>query len=48
MSDITYVEVNGTSYKSTTPREIIDVLESARLKNSRIELDTGNVETRQS
>lgn len=48
MSDITYVKVNGTSYRSTTPREIIDVLESARLNNIRIELEYGVIETGQS
>jgi hypothetical protein len=41
----TYNEVNGTSYHIETPKEVIDVLESARENRTRIIVDFGDVKT---
>lgn len=40
-----YKEVNGTSYRSDTPDEVIRVLENARISNTRIVLDYGDTKT---
>ena len=40
-----YTVVNGTSYDSRTPIEVINVLENARKNDTRIILDYGHTET---
>lgn len=43
-----YKEVNGTSYNSETPIELVNVLESCRTKRTRIVVDYGNTNTGES
>lgn len=44
----TYKEVNGTSYSVETSSAVIEVLERCRANKTRIVVDYGNVETKES
>ena len=43
-----YKEVNGTSYNTETPNQLIEVLEAARKNKTRVIIDYGNTTTKQS
>lgn len=45
MEDKSYVEVNGTSYDSRTPKLVIDLLEKARQTKQRVRLFYGDPKT---
>lgn len=40
-----YKEVNGTSYKQSTPKKVIDILEESRENHTRLLFDFGDVKT---
>ena len=42
---IKYKEINGTFYNSKTSKEVVKVLETAKLEHTRIKLDYGDVKT---